>query len=270
MTYTTIKLELDNGVAHVILDRPEKANALNKAMWMELKTALEWCDQSGEVRAVVLSGEGRHFCAGLDMAMLMTVQTTIDDECDGRKREKLRDLILQLQACVSSLEHCRKPVVAAISGSCLGGGLDIALAADFRYASQCAVFGVREVQLGMVADVGTLQRLPRIVGEGQARELALTGRDFDANEALSIRLVNRVLPDQSSLLIAALDTAQLMASRSPLAVRGSKQVLNFSRDHSIADGLEYVATWNAAMLLSEDIQKAGMAAFTHQEAQFRD
>jgi len=202
--------------------------------------------------------------------MLMGVQSAIDDACEGRKREKLRAMILDLQSCVSSLERCSKPVLAAITGSCLGGGLDIALAADFRYASQDAKFGVREVEIGMVADVGTLQRLPRVVGEGVAREMALTGRDVDASEALACRLVNRLLPDAVNLQAAALDTARALAAKSPLALRGIKQVLNFSRDHSIADGLEYVATWNAAMLVSEDIQKAGMAVMTRTSAEFRD
>jgi enoyl-CoA hydratase len=264
-----VKIEQDGGVAQVVLNRPDKANALNADMWRELKAALEWCDQSAEVRAVVLSGEGRHFCSGIDLAMLLGVQSTIDEACEGRKREKLRDMILDLQSCVTSLERCRKPVLAAISGSCLGGGLDIALAADFRYASQEAKFGVREIDIGMVADVGTLQRLPRVVGEGVARELALTGRDIDASQALEWRLINRILPDVESLRAAALETARALATKSPLALRGIKQVLNFSRDHSVADGLDYVATWNAAMLISEDIQKAGMAAMTKSPAEFR-
>lgn len=270
MNYETLRVAMDGQVALVRLNRPDKANALNAVMWQELKAAMEWCDQTAEVRAVVLSGEGRHFCSGIDLAMLMGVQSSIDEACDGRKREKLRTLILQLQACVTSLEHCRKPVLAAVHGSCLGGGLDLALAADFRYASQDARFGVREVDIGMVADVGTLQRLPGVVGEGVAREMALTGQDIDASQALQWRLVNRVFADQDSLMAAAQETALAMASKSPLALRGSKQVLNFSRDHSIADGLEYVAIWNAAMLISEDIAQAGMAAMTRQPATFRD
>jgi enoyl-CoA hydratase len=265
-----VKVEQQGAVALVILNRPEKANALNAKMWRELKGAMEWCDQNAGVRAVVLSGEGRHFCSGIDLAMLLGVQSAIDGHCEGRKREKLREMILDLQSCVSSLERCRKPVLAAISGSCLGGGLDIALAADFRYASQDALFGVREIAIGMVADVGTLQRLPRVVGEGVAREMALTGRDIDAQQALDWRLVNRVLADGVSLQSAALQTAQQLAEKSPLALRGIKQVLNYSRDHSIADGLDYVATWNAAMLLSEDIQKAGAALLAHGQASFND
>lgn len=270
MTYRVLTVEQDGAVALVCFNRPDKANALDEAMWRELEQAIDWCDREPSVRAVVLAGAGRHFCAGIDLAMLMDVQRRIHDRCDARKREKLRALILDLQRTVTSLERCRKPVLAAVHGSCLGGGLDIALAADFRYASADAVFGVREVDVGMVADVGTLQRLPRVVGEGVAREMVLTGRDVTAAEAQAWRLVNRVLPDADSLLAAARETARQMAEKSPLALRGGKQVLNYSRDHSIADGLEYVATWNAAMLLSEDIAAAGAATVARQTPVFRD
>ena len=270
MQWETFELSVQGPVALLRFNRAAKANALNQTMWQDLQSAMEWADETSSVRAVVLAGNGRHFCSGIDLSMLMGIQAAIADECEGRKREKLRRLILQLQDNVSSLERCRKPVVAAIHGACLGGGLDIALAADFRFAAADAVFGVREVDVGMVADVGTLQRLPGVVGQGMAREMALTGRDVGAEEALAIRLVNRVLPDADSVLAAALEAAQLIASKSPLAVRGSKEMLNYSRDHSVADGLNQVATWNAATLLSEDIQKAGMAAMLQQKPSFRD
>lgn len=270
MQWQTFSVEQQDKVALVRFNRADKANALNQAMWLELQAVMEWADTEPSVRAVVLAGQGRHFCSGIDLAMLMGIQSVIADDCEGRKREKLRRLILQLQDTVSSLENCRKPVVAAIHGACLGGGLDIALAADFRFAAADAVFGVREVDIGMVADVGTLQRLPGVVGQGMAREMALTGRDIGAEEALAIRLVNKLLPDADSVLAAALETARLMAAKSPLAVRGSKEMLNYARDHSVADSLNHVATWNAAMLLSEDIQQAGMAMMTRQTASFRD
>ncbi|GGY22479.1 crotonase/enoyl-CoA hydratase family protein [Paludibacterium paludis] len=270
MDYTAIKVEQRGAVAIVSFNRESKANSLDEASWKELRNAMRWCDDTPEVRAVVLSGEGRHFCSGIDLAMLMGVQGIIKDDCEARMREKLRRLILDLQDCVTSLEHCRKPVIAAVHGVCLGGGLDIALAADFRFASADAVFGVREVDVGMVADVGTLQRLPRVVGEGVAREMALTGRDVKADEALAFRLVNRVLPDAEAVKVAALECAELIAAKSPLAVRGSKEILNYGRDHSIADGLNHVATWNAAMLISDDIQKAGMAAMMKTRPVFRD
>ena len=270
MPFRAIHIERRDGVAIVSLNRPDKANALDDTLWQELRAAREACDESPDVRVVVLAGEGRHFCAGIDLGMLMGVQAAIQDDCEARKREKLRRLIIELQATASSLERCGKPVIAAIHGACVGGGLDIALAADFRFAAQDAVFSVRELDLAMVADIGTLQRLPRIVGEGVARELVLTARDVGAIEAQEIGLVNRVYPDVSALRVAALSCAQQIAARSPLAVRGCKQVLNFSRDHSVADGLEYVATWNAAMLLSEDLPQAAMAMASGTPPRFRD
>lgn len=268
MDFDTLTLSVDGHVAQVSFNRPNKANALNEIMWQELGAAMAWCDTEPDVRAIVLAGEGTHFCSGIDLAMLLGVQQTIQDPCEGRKREKLRTLILRLQDAVTSLERCRKPVIAAIHGACLGGGLDIALAADIRLAAADAVFGVREVDIGMVADVGTLQRLPSIVGEGVAREMALTGREVKAEEAQAIRLVNRVLPDRASLQAEALLMARLIAAKSPLSIRGSKEVMNYSRDHSVADGLNYVATWNAAMLLSDDIQRAAIATMHSQPAVF--
>ena len=270
MDYRTLTVTLDAHVAHVALNRPDKANSLNEVMWQELQAALEWCDAEQQVRAVVLSGNGKHFCAGIDLTMLMGMQQAVEDSCEARKRDKLRRLILALQANVSSLELCRKPVIAAIHGACVGGALDIVLAADIRLAAANAVFSVREVAVGMVADVGSLQRLARVVGEGNARELALTARDLPAAEAERMHLVNRVLPDAEAVLADALATAAQIAAMSPLAVRGTKEILNYSRDHSVADSLNYVATWNAAMLMSEDIQLAVMAAVTGDKATFRD
>ena len=269
-SYTSLQLTLHGAVAHVALNRPDKANSLNEAMWQELQQAMEWCDAEPGVRAVVLSGNGKHFCAGIDLAMLMNMQKAIEEDCEARKRDKLRRIILGLQANVNSLELCRKPVIAAIHGACVGGALDIVLAADIRLAAENALFSVREVDVGMVADVGTLQRLGRVVGEGNAREMALTARDVKAAEAERIHLVNRVLPDADAVLAEALALAANIAAKSPLAVQGTKEVLNYSRDHSVADGLQQVANWNAAMLMSEDIQLAVMAAVTGEKPQYRD
>ncbi|WP_199152773.1 crotonase/enoyl-CoA hydratase family protein [Chromobacterium sp. ASV23] len=266
----TLTVELDDKVALIRFNRADKANALNWQMWQDLRSAMDWADGEPSVRVAVLAGNGKHFCSGIDLTMMVGLQSQIDDKCEARKRDKLRRLILELQDCVNSLERCRKPVIAAIHGACLGGGLDIALAADFRLAAKDAVFGVREVDIGMVADVGSLQRLPRVVGEGVAREMALTGRDVVADEALDVGLVNRVLADEEALLAAAMQSAWLIAGKSPLAVRGTKEVMNYSRDRSVADGLQFVAGWNAAMLISEDIQKAAMAAMMKQQVSFRD
>jgi enoyl-CoA hydratase len=270
MQWKALEVERLGAVAHVKLNRPTRSNALDETLWRELREVMRWCDASPEVHVVVLSGNGKNFCAGLDLSMLNGLSARLADPCEARKRENLRELIVELQASVNSLERCRKPVIAAVHGACIGGGLDIALAADFRYASSDAIFSVREVDMAMVADVGTLQRLPRVVGEGVAREWALTGCEVDAEWAHASRLVNCVFPDREQLLDAALTTAGRIAQKSPLAVRGTEQVLNYSRDHSIQDGLEYVANWNAATLISEDLEKAVMAGMSGQVPEYRN
>lgn len=270
MQWSTIEVEPHDGVAQVKLNRPRNANALDETMWRELREVMRWCDAEPSVRAVVLSGNGKHFCAGIDLSMLAGLSARLTDTCEARKRESLREFILELQSTVSSLEQCRKPVIAAIHGACVGGGLDIVLAADFRYASADAVFSVREAEMAMVADVGTLQRLPRVVGEGIAREWAMTACDVKAERGYEAGLVNRVLADHAQLLESALATAHDLARKSPLAMRGIKQTLNYSRDHSVQDGLEYVATWNAGMLMSEDLEKAAVAGMSGETPQYRD
>lgn len=269
-TFTTLAVHLADHIARVELDRADKANAMNEALWRELRTAMTWADASPEVRVVVLSGRGKHFCSGIDLAMLMGVQQTIKDECPGRTNERLRAVILDLQDCLTSLERCRKPVVAAIHGACVGGGLDLVAAADLRFASVDAHFSIKEIDLGMVADVGTLQRLPKLVAPGLVREWAYTGRKISAAEASACGLVNRVFDTPEALEAGVLEVARAIAARSPLSIRGTKEMLNHARDHSVADGLAYIATWNAAMLVSQDIQAALMAGMTKQTPTFRD
>lgn len=254
--FTSLRLDLADGVLELTLDRPDKSNALDEGLWQALRAACEWADGEPAVRVVVLAGEGRHFCAGIDLDMLGGIMQCIADPDEARRREKLRRLILDLQDCLSSLERCRKPVLAAIHGACLGGGVDLVTCCDMRYVSAGAHFAVREIDLGIVADVGTLQRLPRLIPEGLARELAYTGRTLAADEAVRCGLANAVHPDRDALLAAVRALAREIARKSPLAVRGTKEMLNYSRDHSVADGLNQVATWNAAMLLSADLNEA--------------
>ncbi|MBB5205545.1 enoyl-CoA hydratase [Inhella inkyongensis] len=258
--FETLLVRLHGAVAQIALNRPDKANAMNWAMWQDIRSAMQWADRTPEVRAVVLKGEGTHFTAGIDLGMMAGLQGQIQDDCEARLREKLRGLILELQDTLSSLERCRKPVLAAVHGACLGGGIDLICCADMRYCSAEAEFAIKEIDIGMVADVGTLQRLPKLIGsQGLVRELAFTGRKVGAQEALALGLVNRVFETPSELEAGVLDLAQQIASKSPLAVRGTKQALNYARDHSVADGLEQIASWNAAMLLSEDLMAAMMS-----------
>ncbi len=253
---STLSLSLDQGIAEIRLNRPDKSNAMNDAMWQEIRQAADWVDATPEVRVAILSGEGRNFCAGIDLAMLGGIQQRIAHPDGARSREMLRRLILDLQDCLSSIERCRKPVLAAIQGACVGGALDLVTCCDMRYAAADAIFSVKEIDLAMVADVGTLQRLPRLIGEGMARELAYTGRNVDAEEAAALGLVNRVFSSPEALTATVREIAQTIAAKSPLAVRGLKEVMNYSRDHSVADGLNFVATWNAALLLSNDLNEA--------------
>lgn len=253
---TTIELSLDQGVAEIRLNRPDKSNAMNDAMWREIRQAFAWVDATPAIRVAILSGAGPNFCAGIDLALLAGIPQQIANADRARSSEALRRLILDLQDCLSSIERCRKPVLAAIQGACIGGALDLVTSCDMRYAAADAVFSVREIDVGMVADVGTLQRLPRLIPEGVARELAFTGRNFLAGEAEQLGMVNRVFASQPALTAAVRELALAIAGKSPLATRGIKEVLNFSRDHSVADGLNFVATWNAAMLLSGDLHEA--------------
>ena len=255
-TYSTLSLSLDQGIAEIRLNRPDKSNAMNDAMWQEIRQAAEWVDATPAARVAILSGEGRNFCAGLDLTMIGGIQQRIAHPDGARSREMLRRLILDLQDCLSAIERCRKPVLAAIQGACVGGALDLVTCCDMRYAAPDAIFSIKEIDLAMVADVGTLQRLPRLIGDGLTRELAYTGRNMDAAEAAASGLVGRVFGDISGLTAGVREIARQIAARSPLAIRGTKEVINFSRDHSIADGLNFVATWNAAMLLSDDLNES--------------
>ncbi len=269
-TCTTLALELADGIAEIRLDRPDKSNAMNDAMWQEIRQAFTWADATPDVRVVILSGAGRNFCAGIDLAMLGGIQQRIAHPDGARSREKLRRLILDLQDCLSSIERCRKPVLAAIQGACVGGALDMVTCCDMRYVSPDAVFSVREIDLAMVADVGTLQRLPRLIGDGMARELAYTGRNVGAEEAAALGLVNRVFASPEALTAAVREIAHAIAAKSPLATRGLKEVMNHSRDHSVADGLGFVATWNAAMLLSTDLEECIAAQRERRSPKFDD
>lgn len=268
MTYQTFQLSIENYVAEVVFNRPERANALNQQAWDEMKTIFEALDEDDSVRVIILRGEGKHFCAGIDLELLMNI-SQFAHRCEGRKREQLRKRILELQAPINAIEQCSKPVLAAIHGGCIGGGVDIATACDMRYCTQDAYFTVKEIDMGMVADLGTLQRLPKIIPQGIAREMAFTGRNVSGLEAERIGLVNRSLADIDSLYKEVRQIAAQIASKSPLSIRGTKAILNHSRDHSVADGLDYMATWNAAFLFSDDLMEAFQAKMQKREAVFK-
>ncbi|MDP5069975.1 MAG: crotonase/enoyl-CoA hydratase family protein, partial [Congregibacter sp.] len=244
------------------------ANSMNVAMWRELQACFDWLDSEPQVRAVILAAHGKHFCAGIDLDMLMGVQGEHPDP--ARRAEAFRRNVLVMQDNLSAMEKCRKPVLAAIHNTCIGGAMDMVTCADMRYATADAWFSIREIDIGMTADVGTLQRLPKIIPYGVACELAYTGRNMGAEEAQQVGLVNRVFADKEALLKGVRETAAMIASKSPLAVRGSKAMLLYSRDHTVAQGLDYVATWNAGMISALDLQEGLAAQMEKRPASYKD
>lgn len=270
LNFETLNVQLDGAVARIELHRPNKANAINATMWQELRMVMHWLDATDQARVGIISGSGRYFTAGIDLKMLDDLRRFAHESCQGRAGEKLRLSILELQGTITAIEHCRKPVIASIHAACIGGGIDLISACDLRYCSAQASFSIKEVDVGLTADVGTLQRLPKLIGEGMARELAYTARPVDGREAEEIRLVNRCYSDKETLDRAVNDMACTIASKSPLAIRGTKEMITYARDHSVMDGLNYIATWNAAMLLSSDLDEALAALKERRAPAFRD
>lgn len=270
MNYTSYLLTIENHIATVSFNRPKKANSLHAEAWEELKAIFQHLHQTPEVRVIILRGEGKHFCAGIDLSMLMGLQQFQEISCAARKREKLRDFIFNLQAAITTIEDCRKPVLAAIHGACVGGGLDIISACDMRYCSSDAYFSIKEIDLGLVADIGSLQRLPKILPAGIVAEMAYTARNVEGAEAAEINLVNRCYSDQKTLLAEVQKLAEMIAAKSPVCTRGIKEILLYSRDHSVAESLNYMTAWNASMLLSDDLMEAFAAKVSKREPEFKD
>ncbi len=263
MTSTCFDLSIDNRIAHLRLIRPEKRNSMIPAFWDELPRIVRDIDHNVRARVIVISSTGPHFSAGLDIGTFLKDNS---GEATGAKardvlgvRAALLKKIQYMQETFSSLEDCRIPVIAAIQGGCIGGGVDLVTACDMRYATADAFFTIFEINIGMTADVGTFPRLTRLIPEGLVRELAYTGRRMGAEEARKCGLVNRVYPDQETMLAEVMVVAAEIASKAPTAVFGSKRVINYSRDHATADVLDYIRVWNAAMLQPEEIIEA-MAA----------
>jgi enoyl-CoA hydratase/carnithine racemase len=246
----------DGHIATLILNRPEKRNTMGASFFSELAGHFQEFDRDPDVRVVVVRAKGKSFSAGTDLQE--ATQLLSSGTADGR--ETMRREIRRLQECVDWIERCRKPVIAAVHSHCIGGGVDLACACDIRIASRDAVFSIRETRMGIIADLGTLQRLPTIIGQSWFRELALTGRDFTAAEALDIGFITHLCEDREDLYRTAEALAAQIAACPPLTVHGVKEVILYGRDHGAAAGLQYVAQKNAAALPSEDLMEA-VAAF---------
>lgn len=270
MTYKSFSVTLDQKIAHVQFSRPEAMNSMNKDFWVELPQCMRDIECQTDARVIVISSTGKHFSAGMDLGVFSDSSTMPQSKDPSRMAEGLRRLVLQLQATLSSLEEIRLPVLTAIQGGCIGGALDLVCAADSRYCTADAYFTIKETELGMTADVGTLQRLPKLIPAGIVKELAFTGRKFTAQEAQQFGLVNRVYDDQESMLIGVMEIAAQIAANSPLAVTGCKEMLNYSRDHSVEDSLKYMATWQAGMFRPNDMMKTFQAKAMKTQPEYDD
>lgn len=262
-----VRWERQGRVAQVWLCNPAKRNAMGPAFWAELPEVMAEISADEELCAVTLCGEGSAFTVGLDLKAMMGTITPSGGQIETRKR--LLGEIRRLQASISSVAACPLPVVAALHGYCLGGGVDLASACDVRVASKDLVLSVREIKLAMVADVGTLQRLPRLIGHGHVAELAYTGKDIGAERCKQIGLVNDVYDSAEDAIGAAHKLAAEMAENSPLVLRGVKKVLQYSTEHTIEEGLDYVAMHNAAFLYSDDLGEAVQAFMQKRPANFK-
>lgn len=262
-------VERHEGVVELRMNRPEKANGMSPEFWSDLPRLVRALDDDPSARVIVLTGAGKNFSSGMDLASFADVQTLLTAE-PGRAAYALRKLVLKLQGSFNALEETRLPVIAAIHGACIGGAVDMVSACDIRLATNDAMFSIEEINIGMTADVGTLQRLPKIISPGIAAELALTGRRFSGEEALGWGLVNSLHADVAAAREAALVLAAQIAAKSPLAVAGTKKAITYARDHSVEDALNQIATWNGGMLRAEDLMKALQARMAKKEADFSD
>ena len=263
-----IAVSHEGGVAHVELAREDKLNAMDADMFGAIGETFRALTDDSKVRAVLLTGRGKHFTAGLDLQYAASQFSPASDP--GRGAEARLRHILWLQNAFTAVEQARAPVVAAIHGGCIGAGVDLVTAADIRIASADAFFQVAEVDVAITADLGTLQRLTHLIPEGIVRELAYTGRKMGAEEALRLGLVNRVEANREAAVAAAAEMARMIAAKSPLAVAGAKLSLNYSRGRPIEEGLRHVALWNAGTLLSADLGAAIQARAGKTEAKFGD
>ncbi len=275
MSFTSTVLELDiaDHVATLWLSRAEARNAMGSDLWRDLPLAAAAIAANREVRCVVIAARGPHFTVGLDLkemgAMFMTGGNSSGGDSKAVTTRKLFDRIQEIQQAITCFEELDVPVIAAIHGYCIGGGIDLVTAADFRLASSDAIFSVREAKVGIVADLGTLQRLPRIVPAGHVAELAYTGADFGAERAEQIHLVNRVIEGSADeVYAAALDVARAIAANPPLAVTGTKSVLRANDGRTVAEGLDYVARWNSMYLFTDDLVEAMMSFLEHREPRY--
>jgi enoyl-CoA hydratase len=274
MTYRCFNVEIADGIAHVQLKRADELNTMVAEFWKELPAIIQEIDDEAKARVIVISSTGKHFTAGMDLAAFASgtsIGTTRTTKERGRAGANLRFHAMDLQDTFNILERARMPVLVAIQGGCVGGGVDLTSACDCRYATEDAFFVVQEINIGMTADVGTFPRLCNLLPQGVVRELAYSGRRLPAKKAQELGLVNEIFPTQDAMMKHVMALAKEIAEKSPLAVYGSKVMINYARDHSVADGLDYIATWQSGMYNPEmDMREAFMAKQEKRPANFEE
>lgn len=255
MKYSTLDVEQKGHIAHITLNRPEAMNSMVPAFWTEFPAAIRAIDDEGSARVIVISSTGKHFSAGMDLSVFLNMKEDFKGD-PARRAERMRRMVKLLQDSFTAIEEARMPVIGAVQGGAIGGAVDLLSACDMRYCTEDAFFTIKETQLGMTADVGTLQRLPKLIPIGVVKELAYTGRNFGAQEAKEYGFVNTVFSDHDAMLDGVNKIAQQIAANSPMAVAGTKTMINYAIEHTVEDSLNYMATWQAGMFQMEDVFKA--------------
>ena len=264
-------VEVNNSIAHIRFNRPEKRNSMNEDFWNLFPKEVEELDDSGEIRALIISSTGPHFSSGIDLNMFKddVVEEQSENEL-GRSRGYFIQQLKYLQNAANCLEAARFPVIAAIQGGCIGGGIDLVTAADIRLCTKDAFFIIEEINVGLAADIGTLQRLPKIIPAGIAREWAMMGEKVSADRAKEVGLVSSLHDNQEGMLENAFEIAEKLVSKTPLAMWVTKEVLNYSRDHSVKEGLDNVNLWNAATLHKEDVMTTMMSKMQKKKPEYKN
>ena len=273
MSYECFDVSIKEDIAHIVLNRPEKRNNMNAAFWDELPAIIRDIDENARARVIVISSTGPHFCGGLDVSMFASGAVTDESTDVARRRQKganFLNTVSIMQDSFSALEACRLPVLAAVQGGCIGGGVDLVTACDMRYATRDAFVTIYETKIGMTADVGTFPRIVKLIPEGLVREMAYTGRRVSAEEARDMGLVNRVYDTHEDMLAGVMEIAREIAANAPLAVHGCKRAITYARDHSTQEGLEWIGMWNASMLQNDEIMEAMTARHESRPAEFVD
>ncbi len=271
MSESCFAVSIESNIAHIVLNRPKAFNAMPRPFWNELPKIVNDINDSARARVIVISSTGKHFTAGMDISVFTDGESITAQGGDQHTRaEAFRQFVLTLQGSFNCLDNVRMPVIAAIQGGCIGAGVDMTSACDIRYCTEDAFFQIAEINIGMTADVGTFPRLCKLIPEGWVRELAYSGRRLPAQKAKEIGLVNDVFATQDEMLAHVMELAREIASKAPVAVAGSKRMINHARDHSIADGLDYIATWQAGMFSPPHMMEAFAAKAQKREPVFPD